>query len=42
MTKQTPHYADQDNLHIFALPYFTQGMEGVISDAKGLLCRVGV
>ena len=23
-------------------PYFTQGMEGVISDAKGLLCRVGV
>lgn len=41
MTKQTPHYAVQDNLHIFA-PYFTQGMEGVISDAKGLLCRVGV
>lgn len=29
-------------IYIFALPYFTQGMEGVISDAKGLLCRVGV
>ena len=40
MTKQTPHYAVQDNF--LALPYFTQGMEGVISDAKGLLCRVGV
>ena len=27
---------------IYISLHFTQGMEGVISDAKGLLCRVGV
>lgn len=42
MTKETPGGTTSDYLYIFVLPYFAQGMKGVISDAKGLLCRVGV